>query len=32
VSFNIVDVIEVDGGAFNGEEPMIFQMRFQLAM
>jgi len=32
ISFNIVDVIEVDGGAFNGEEPMIYQMRFQLAM
>ena len=31
-SFNVIDVLDVDGGAFNGEEPMIYQMRLQLAL
>ena len=32
ITFNIVEVLEVDGGAFNGDEPTIYQMRFQLAL
>jgi phosphate-selective porin OprO/OprP len=32
ISFNIVDVTEVKGGAFDGDEPLIYQMRFQLAL
>jgi len=32
ITFNIVEVLEVDGGAFDGDEPTIYQMRFQLAL
>jgi phosphate-selective porin OprO and OprP len=32
ITWNIVEVLEVDGGAFNGDEPTIYQMRFQLAL
>jgi phosphate-selective porin OprO and OprP len=32
ITFNVVDVIEVDGGSFDGDEPTIYQMRFQLAL
>ena len=29
---NVVKVIEVDGGPFDGAEPLIYQMRFQIAL
>ena len=32
LSFNIVEVLEVDGGPFDGEQPTVYQMRFQLAL
>jgi phosphate-selective porin OprO/OprP len=32
ITFNIVEVLELDGGAFDGDEPTIYQMRFQLAL
>ncbi|MGH6637598.1 MAG: OprO/OprP family phosphate-selective porin [Polaromonas sp.] len=31
VSANVIKVLEVDGGAFDGEEPTVFQARLQLA-
>jgi hypothetical protein len=27
-----VKVLDIDGGAFDGVEPLIYQMRFQLAL
>ena len=32
ISANYVDVLEVDGGPFDGEEPSVFQMRLQVAL
>jgi phosphate-selective porin OprO/OprP len=32
ISFNVVDVLDVKGGPFANDEPMIYQMRFQLAL
>ena len=29
---NVVKVLDVKGGAANGDEPTIFQLRFQLAL
>ena len=29
---NVVDVLEVEGGPFDGVEPLIWQMRFQVAL
>jgi phosphate-selective porin OprO and OprP len=32
LSFNIVEVLDVNGGPFDGEQPTIYQIRFQLAL
>jgi phosphate-selective porin OprO/OprP len=32
VSANYVEVLDVDGGPFDGEEPSVFQMRLQVAL
>jgi phosphate-selective porin OprO and OprP len=32
LSFNIVEVLDVDGGPLDGEQPTIYQMRFQIAL
>ena len=32
ISFNVVDVLAVNRGPFPDEDPMIYQMRFQLAL
>lgn len=32
ISANYVEVLDVDGGPFDGEEPSIWQMRLQVAL
>lgn len=32
VSANYIEVLDVDGGPFDGEEPSVFQMRLQVAL